>query len=73
MGGQPDLGKVSFADAPVNGIETDGVRFAVHVDVGRPCLCGYATLVRRTATEPAVVTVPVVVAAARTAGDALPP
>lgn len=39
MGGQPDLGKVALADAPVDSIETDGVRFAVHVDVRRPCPC----------------------------------
>lgn len=28
--GQPDLGEVAFADAPVDGIEPDSVRFAVH-------------------------------------------
>lgn len=30
--GQPDLGKIALADAPVDGIEPDGVRFTVHDD-----------------------------------------
>jgi len=28
--GQPDLGKVAFADAPVDGIKPDGIQFAIH-------------------------------------------
>lgn len=46
MGGQPDFGKVAFADAPIYGVEPDGVRLAVHVGGGggggsrRPCLRG---------------------------------
>lgn len=58
--GQPDLGEVAFADAPVDGIEPDSVRFAVHHRV-RPVVCGvvpqcsYATLLRGTAIERSVV------------------
>lgn len=33
--GQPNLGEVAFADAPVDGVEPDGVRFALH-EGGRP-------------------------------------
>jgi len=61
--GQPDLGEVAFSDAPVDGIEPDGVRFAVHRPVS-PVAGGvvprlsYATLLRWTAIErPAAATI----------------
>lgn len=73
--GQPDLGEVAFADAPVDGIEPDSVRFAVHRRVspavgGVVPQCSYAALLRATAIERPVA------AAIRDANDAallLPP
>lgn len=32
--GQPDFGEVAFADAPVDGVEPDCFRFAVHLGGG---------------------------------------
>jgi len=54
--GQPDLGEVAFADAPVDGIEPDSVWFAVHHRVlpvvgGVVPQCSYAALLRGTAIE----------------------
>jgi len=59
--GQPDLGKVAFANAPVDGIEPDSVRFAVHRRVSPvaggvdPQCSSYAALLRGTAIERPVV------------------
>jgi len=78
MRGQPNLGKVTLADAPVDGVEPYGIRwFTIHVGgpgTSRPCLRGYATVLRRTAaTKPAVVATLGATTNCRGSNDALTP